>query len=72
MGFVSLVREPTMFQESYFERMWCSYELAVHAKTCGKNLHLVPLWMPLWTLLWLAADTVVGAGLNPLVSEKPF
>eukprot|EP00434_Breviolum_minutum_P001337 symbB.v1.2.001175.t1/scaffold60.1/size581591/15 len=49
-----------LWDESYFERMWCSYELAVHAKTCGKNLHLVPFWMPLWTLLWLAADTLVG------------
>lgn len=42
---------------SYFTKLWCNYELAVHVKTSNsKNgLQVVPIWMPLWTLSWFGA-----------------
>eukprot|EP00438_Fugacium_kawagutii_P029466 Skav209233 [mRNA] locus=scaffold293:351644:354299:- [translate_table: standard] len=45
-----------LWDETIFERLWCNYELAIHAKTCLSTgaFKLVPMWMPLWTLAWLA------------------
>lgn len=60
-----------LWDATYFERLWCNYELAVHAKTCisTDSTQLVPLWMPLWTLAWLLGCYWVGSP-TPLLLEE--
>ncbi|CAJ1333516.1 unnamed protein product [Effrenium voratum] len=43
-----------LWDETYSQRLWCNYELAVHAKTSAgaETITIVPPWMPLWTLSW--------------------
>eukprot|EP00438_Fugacium_kawagutii_P022935 Skav226772 [mRNA] locus=scaffold8:225184:226572:- [translate_table: standard] len=45
-----------LWDETIFERLWCNYELAIHAKTCLSPgaFKVVPIWESLWTLAWLA------------------
>ncbi|CAJ1358195.1 unnamed protein product [Effrenium voratum] len=45
-----------LWDETYCQRLWCNYELAVHAKTAerAEAITIVPTWMPLWTLCWFA------------------
>ena len=46
-----------LWDDSLFERLWCNYELAVHAKTSKTSqadaFKIVPMWQPMWTLTWL-------------------
>eukprot|EP00438_Fugacium_kawagutii_P028503 Skav229790 [mRNA] locus=scaffold2234:131123:133331:- [translate_table: standard] len=44
-----------MMVETYFERLWCIYELAVHGKTAGieASVDVIPTWIPLWTIFWM-------------------
>ena len=54
-AFIAKSREMLVLLDStYFEKLWCNYELAVHVKTTDKadGMHCVPVWMPLSTLLW--------------------
>lgn len=41
-----------IWDESYFTRLWCNYELAVFLKATGSDctMYVVPSWMPLWIL----------------------
>lgn len=45
-----------LWDDSLFERLWCNYELAVHAKTSKAGaFKIVPMWQPMWTLTWLGS-----------------
>ena len=53
--------------DTYFERLWCNYELAVHVKAAASKdapappaLQLVPMWMPIWTLSSCGLFTIAG------------
>ena len=48
-----------------FQRLWCNYELAVHAKTSisTKNIHFVPMWTAMWCLCWLGMYVIIGLSL---------
>eukprot|EP00438_Fugacium_kawagutii_P016029 Skav233596 [mRNA] locus=scaffold2520:683924:684988:- [translate_table: standard] len=49
-----------LWDDTYFERLWCNYELSVHAKTAEspRSLQLVPIWISLWTLSWMSLYTI--------------
>ncbi|CAK9106806.1 unnamed protein product [Durusdinium trenchii] len=38
-----------LLDSTYFERLWCNYEVAIAAKTF-RNIQLVPVWEPVFTL----------------------
>ncbi|CAL1164146.1 unnamed protein product [Cladocopium goreaui] len=62
-GFVAQSKKMlVLWDDTYFERLWCNYELAIHVKTAAslRATKIVPLWMPFWTLFWICADTVVA------------
>eukprot|EP00438_Fugacium_kawagutii_P008969 Skav214290 [mRNA] locus=scaffold2257:228618:230602:+ [translate_table: standard] len=48
--------------ETYFERLWCIYELAVHSKAAGLEaaVDVIPTWLPLWTTFWIIICTAGG------------
>ncbi|CAE7172074.1 Pa2g4 [Symbiodinium pilosum] len=38
-----------LVDQSYFERLWCNYELSIFVQRRGlKHLRVVPLWLPPW------------------------
>ena len=50
-----------LYDDTYFERLWCIYELAVHSRAgSGKTAELVPTWMPMWTIFFVILYTVGG------------
>ena len=51
-----------LWDDTYFDRLWCQYELSVHAKTAASPLamKLVPMWISLWTLSWISLYTMVN------------
>ena len=51
-----------LWDDSYFERLWCNYELSVHAKTAEspRAMQLVPMWISLWTLSWISLYTILN------------
>jgi len=53
-----------LWDDTYFERLWCNYELAVHVKAAASKdapaLQLVPMWMPIWTLSSCGLFTIAG------------
>ncbi|CAL1164142.1 unnamed protein product [Cladocopium goreaui] len=62
-GFVAQSKKMlVLWDDTYFERLWCNYELAIHVKTAAspRATKIVPLWMPFWTLFWICADTLVA------------
>eukprot|EP00439_Symbiodinium_sp_Y106_P081320 s559_g20.t1 len=41
-----------LWDDTYFERLWCNFELAVFAKYRGlKNFRFLPVWLPPWILI---------------------
>eukprot|EP00435_Cladocopium_sp_Y103_P060833 s406_g22.t1 len=58
-GFVAQSKKMlVLWDDTYFERLWCNYELAVHVKTTAspRATKIVPLWMPFWMLGQSMAD----------------
>jgi len=51
-----------LWDHTLFQRLWCNYELAVHAKTSvsAKHIHFVPMWTPMWCLCWLGMYFIFG------------
>ena len=53
-----------LWDDTYFERLWCNYELAVHVKAAASKdapaLELVPMWMSIWTLSSCGLFTIAG------------
>eukprot|EP00438_Fugacium_kawagutii_P033023 Skav234006 [mRNA] locus=scaffold2637:243858:244991:- [translate_table: standard] len=54
-----------LFDETYFGRLWCIYELAVHAKAAKATnvsddeiAELIPIWMPFWIIGWFCLQTL--------------
>eukprot|EP00438_Fugacium_kawagutii_P020609 Skav206470 [mRNA] locus=scaffold1672:114166:115818:+ [translate_table: standard] len=67
-----------LFDETYFGRLWCIYELAVHAKAAKATnvadedqiAELIPVWMPLWVICWLCLQSLQGLFVGePMVPE---
>lgn len=56
-----------LWDDTVFERLWCNYELAVHAKTSASScaFKLVPIWEPAWNLAWLASWFAFGCSIDP-------
>ncbi|CAE7266643.1 unnamed protein product, partial [Symbiodinium sp. CCMP2456] len=41
-----------LWDDTYFERLWCNFELAIFAKYRGlKNFRFLPVWLPPWILI---------------------
>ena len=56
-----------IWDDTYWQRLWCSYEVAIDVKTSSapEAICFVPVWMPLWvlssfTLLILVCFSTVG------------
>lgn len=49
-----------LLDETYFGRLWCIYELAVHTKAGSGDAELVPTWMPTWTISILWFQVLLG------------
>jgi len=47
-----------LWDETYFERLWCNAELATFCATHGgtKNVDVVPLWLPPWIITTMVLD----------------
>ncbi|CAK9037455.1 unnamed protein product [Durusdinium trenchii] len=45
-----------LWDETYLERLWCNYEMAVFAQTSATHETIfLPMWAPLWTLSTIIA-----------------
>ena len=55
-----------LWDDTVFERLWCNYEVAVHAKTSAScAFTLVPVWEPAWNVAWLASWFAFGCSIDP-------
>ena len=56
-----------LWSESYFERLWCTFELCLFVKLCGiQQIRCVPLWMAPW-LLTTILFSWIGSRLDAFV-----
>ena len=56
-----------LYDETYFERLWCMYELAVHSRVGSGDISLVPTWMPILTIFFIIMCTGTGFATTLLV-----
>ena len=50
-----------LWDDSFFDRLWCNFELAVHAKLGPfDSIQIVPMWQPLWTLVLFALQSILA------------
>ncbi|CAJ1335316.1 unnamed protein product [Effrenium voratum] len=46
-----------LWDDTYFERLWCNLELATHARFCGaEKVEVLPLWLAPWLLASILLD----------------
>mmetsp|Transcript_32498 Transcript_32498/g.75108 ORF Transcript_32498/g.75108 Transcript_32498/m.75108 type:complete len:539 (-) Transcript_32498:54-1670(-) len=47
-----------LWDDTYFERLFCNYEMAVFATNPDsiKSMHFIPIWLPVWILCTLVID----------------
>ncbi|CAE7891733.1 unnamed protein product [Symbiodinium microadriaticum] len=59
-----------LWSESYFERLWCNFELSIFVKLCGVGkIRCVPLWMAPWLLVTIALSWF-GSRMDSIVLDS--
>ncbi len=49
-----------LWDDSFFARLWCNFELAVHAKLGPiDSIQIVPMWQPLWTVFLFGLQSII-------------
>ena len=49
-----------LWDDSLFARLWCNFELAVHAKLGPiDSIQIVPMWEPLWTVFLFGLQSII-------------
>ena len=71
--FVSQAKEMlVIWDESFFTKLWCIYEIAIRAKRANFDLlHLLPVWAPLFDLSCMATNFVINLLAGPTSSGVP-
>ena len=50
-----------LWEELYFDRLWCNLEIAIYASSNDTGITFVPLWTAPWVLTTIAMDLVCAA-----------
>ena len=66
-----------LFDDFYFERLWCIYELAVYSKAGNCSAELIPTWMPIFMFYFISSSTLsaflsLGNSLPPWDAESRY
>eukprot|EP00746_Dinoflagellata_sp_MGD_P153504 gnl/MRDRNA2_/MRDRNA2_84280_c0_seq1.p1 gnl/MRDRNA2_/MRDRNA2_84280_c0~~gnl/MRDRNA2_/MRDRNA2_84280_c0_seq1.p1 ORF type:complete len:595 (-),score=88.92 gnl/MRDRNA2_/MRDRNA2_84280_c0_seq1:279-2063(-) len=63
-----------LWDESYFERLWCNLEVATFCllKGCADNIDLCPLWLPPWLLSTIVLDLLSNVIFTELTFLTPL
>ena len=61
-----------LWDDTLFARLWCNFELAVHAKVAPyDSIQIVNIWMPVWTLSWFCVQAILSFGVEiPPLPER--
>ena len=60
-----------LYDDTYFERLWCIYELAVHSRAGPLSAtELIPTWWPIWTIFFIGMFALGVFFAEPTVAPK--